>query len=224
MKRLLLSLLVISLTVLFPALVRAEKSFLVKEQVEAAIAKNNFSAKDAFGTPLIIKLAREGNTASLLQISKDEITIQDKYNNNLFHVAKDAKTVQTVAHLIRKFYKAKAPALIETMINQRNSQGETPLFAQINAGHTDTFRPLYDYSLLKKKNDIARNQLARQEGSDERIISRNKAIYCKEIRQLASDSAGRTLAQAAQAQVPYHEKMAPLSQALPKIIPCLAQD
>ena len=224
MKRLTLILFSLSLAVLSPVVARAERLSFVKEQVETAVVKNTFVGQDAFGTPLVIKWAREGNTEDLSQISKDEIQNKDRYNNNLFHVAKNAKTVQTIAGLIRRFYGAKALPLIETMINQRNSLGETPLFAQINAGHTDTFRPLYDYSILKKKNETARNQLARQQGIPEKIVSQNKAFYCNNIRQLTTDNAGRTLLQAAQGQVPYHKEMAPLAQALPQIIPCLAQD
>ena len=220
MKRLPLFLLLAGLAMLFPTPGRAEP--VSPASLETAVVAS------AYGTPLLIKLAREGDVKGLLKQAQSEtngefLKVQDKYNNNLFHVAKNADTVQAVAALIRKFYGVKAPTQIETMVNQRNSFQETPLLAQINGGHADTFRPIYTHSLLKKKNDIARNQLARLRGSGPAIEARNKAIYCKEIRQLSSAN-GFTLLQAAQAQVPYHPEIAPLAHALPQMIPCLAQD
>ena len=213
-------LLMLILSVLFATMGHAET--VSSSAIETAVAVNTYS------TPLLIKLAREGNIKELSKQAQQETTgeflqVRDKYNNNLFHVAKNADTVQVIAALVRKFYGAKAPAQIETMVNQNNALNETPLLAQINAGHVDTFRPIYTYSLLRKKNETARNQLARLRGSGKEIEGRNKAIYCKEIRQLASAN-GLTLLQAAQGQVPYHPEMIPLVQALPKMIPCLAQD
>jgi len=219
MKQLSLLLLTVIL-VLLPTAIQAEK--LSPSALENAITSNTN------GTPLAIKLAREGNIEGLAQLSQnatngDFLKIQDKYNNNLFHVAKNADVVQVVAAMIRRFYGAKALTEIELMVNQRNSFGETPLLAQINAGHADTFRPLYAYSLLKKKNDIARNQLARLRGSGPAIEERNRGIYCKEIRQLSS-AHGITLLQAAQGQIPYHPEMAPLAKNISRLIPCLVQD
>ena len=65
MKRLTLILFSLSLAVLSPVVARAERLSFVKEQVETAVVKNTFVGQDAFGTPLVIKWAREGNTEAL---------------------------------------------------------------------------------------------------------------------------------------------------------------
>ena len=53
------------------------------------------SAPDPYGTPLIIKLARQGDVKTLLELAQYPSTgkfllATDKYGNNLFHVAKNA--------------------------------------------------------------------------------------------------------------------------------------
>ena len=186
------------------------------------------SAPDAYGTPLIIKLARQGDARTLVSLSQYPadgkfLMVTDKYGNNLFHVAKNADTVQAVASLIRRYYGAKTAQKIAQLVDARNKLGETPLLAQINAAHADTFRPIYAYTSLKKKNDAARNQLARLHGADERIVAQHKTIYCRDI--IAAGSAnGMTLLQAAQAQIPYNPQMAQVAGAIHRILPCLAQN
>lgn len=191
-------------------------------------AQEYLSGTDAYGTPLIIKLARQGDVKTLQSLAQYPtdgkfLLATDAYGNNLFHAAKNADTVQAVASLIRHYYGAKAPRKIAQMVDARNKLGETPLHAQINAAHADTFRPIYRYTSLKKKNDTARNQLARLQGADERIYAQHKAIYCQGI--IAAGSAnGVTLLQAAQAQVPYHPQMARVAGTIGRVLPCLAQN
>ncbi len=186
------------------------------------------SAPDEYGTPLIIKLARQGDVKTLQSLAEYPATgkfllTTDKYGNNLFHVAKNANTVQAVSSLIRRYYGAKATRHIEQLVNTPNKLGETPLHAQINAAHADTFRPIYRYTSLKKKNDVARRQLARLQGADERLYAQHKAIYCQDI--VAAGSVhGVTLLQAAQAQVPYNPQMAQVAGTISRILPCLAQN
>ncbi len=205
----------------------------LNKRLSIAVEKNiqadqQLSSLDAYGTPLVIKLARQGNTKLLAQLAQNEVNgdflnAKDKYGNNLFHVAKNADTVQVAASLVRKFYGAKTTQQITLMVDQRNLLGETPLLAQVNAGHVDTFRSLYSLSTLKATNDMFKNQLSRLKGSDPSFIAEQKAIYCHKIQQLASAN-GRTLLQAAQDQVPYHPEMAPLAQRLESVIPCLAEN
>lgn len=230
MRNLLFVFVVLTGMICFTQQVQAENVFSlqVDKHVQTALVNNQLTAVDNFGTPLVIKLARQGNIQQLQQLAQqahngDFLNARDKYNNNLFHVAKNAPTVQAIASLIRTYHGANAIQQIETMVNQRNVLDETPLFAQINAGHSDTFRLLYTPSALKQKNDAAKNHLARLQGSDPTIMERNKIIYCQEIRQLASAN-GFTLLQAAQGQIPYNPKMAPLAQEIAQTIPCLAQD
>ena len=229
-----LSLVVTISILLFANLLQAEPvSAVLNERINAAIEKNasydkQLTSLDAYGTPLVIKLARQGNTKLLTQLAQnagngDFLNAKDKYGNNLFHVAKNADTVQVVASLVRRFYGANTTQQITRMVDQRNLLSETPLLAQINAGHADTFRPLYSLSTLKTTNDMFKNQLSRLKGSGPSLVAEHKAMYCQKIRDLASAN-GRTLLQAAQDQVPYHPEMASLAQRLERIIPCLAEN
>ena len=194
----------------------------------AAGAEAYLSAPDAYGTPLVLKLARQGDVQTLVNLANSPTTGQfllatDKYGNNLFHVAKNADTVQAVASLLRRFYGARASQKIIQLANARNQLGEAPLNAQINAAHTDTFRPIYAYTVLKQKNDTANNQLARLRGADVAIFNQHKAIYCAEVI-AASSAGGKTLLQSAQAQIPYHPDMAPLAQTIVRTLPCLTEN
>ena len=189
---------------------------------------NYLSDPDEYGTPLIIKLARQGDVKTLQSLTQYPadgkfLLATDKYGNNLFHVAKNADTVQAVSSLIRRYFGAKTIRKIEQLADARNKLGETPLHAQINAAHTDTFRPIYTYTSLKKKNDAARAQLARLNGMDERIQAQHKAIYCQDIL-AAGSSNGMTLLQAAQAQIPYNPQMTKVANTIARVLPCLAQN
>ena len=230
MKKQFLFIGIFALITALPVTTQAQSNKL-SERIQATLTEKtthatHFMQSDAYGTPLVIKLARQGDTRTLHQIahSSNATTIlssQDSYGNNLFHVAKNADTVQVIASLIRQAYGAKAPAQITAMVDQKNRLGETPLHAQLNAGHTDTFRPLYRQSTLKKKNDTANRQLMRLQGVSEDISHSNRRIYCQEIRQLGSAN-GRTLLQAAQDQIPYNPQMSALAQNIGRVIPCLA--
>ena len=145
---------------------------------------------------------------------------KDLYQNNVFHVAKNADTVQVLASLIRHFYKNKAQEVITSMIDARNTLGETPLMAQINAAHADTFRPLYLHASLKKKNDYVKKQLNRLHGSPASILQQNKNIYCQDILK-DSSSAGRNLLQAAQEQAQYKQEMGRVARMIYREMPCL---
>lgn len=188
------------------------------------------SAPDGYGTPLVIKLARQGDIKTLQTLTSysqtgNFLSATDKYGNNLFHIAKNADTVQAVSSLIRHYYGAgpKAERKIKQLINTRNHHGETPLHAQINAAHSDTFRPIYAYTSLKKKNDDSRKQLSRLYGVDERIYAQHKNIYCREVISDASAN-GVTILQAAQAQIPYNPQMAQVAGTISHILPCLTQN
>ena len=186
------------------------------------------STPDAYGTPLIIKLARQGDVKTLQDLAAHStngnfLFVTDKYGNNLFHVAKNADTVLAVSSLIRRSYGVKATSKIEQLANSRNKLDETPLHAQVNAAHPDTFRLIYNYTSLKKKNDMAQGQLNRLYGADERIIAQHKYIYCQDII-TASSAHGITLLQAAQAQTAYNPQMAQVAQTISRTLPCLSQN
>ncbi|MBR2081962.1 MAG: hypothetical protein IJ876_03000 [Elusimicrobiaceae bacterium] len=232
MKQRIVSIILLTL-ILIPGVTRAQNAPEADtSRLSVALAlqtaqgvENYLSAPDAYGTPLIIKLARQGDVKTLLSLaeySKDGqfLLSTDKYGNNLFHAAKNADTVQAAASLIRRFYGAKAPRKISELVDARNTLDETPLHAQINAAHTDTFRPIYAYTSLKKKNDSAHNQLARLRGSDERIYAQHKAIYCQHIIE-AGSAHGITLWQAAQTQTQYNPSMSQIAYSIGRVLPCL---
>ena len=220
---------------LFSSALYAQHTPVLASRLEATVESQKrvstdayWSAPDIYGTPRVLKLARQGDVNTLRSLTKYPLSGQfllttDSYNNNLFHVAKDADTVQAIALLLRHFYGAKATQKITQLANANNALGERPLNAQINAAHTDTFRLIYRYTTLKQKNDIARRRLTRLHGSDPRIFAQHKAIYCQDIIQ-ASSANGVTLLQAAQAQVAYHPQMAPLASKISRLLPCLAEN
>ena len=186
------------------------------------------SKADEYGTPLIIKLARQGDVKTLQTLPSyaqtgNFLSATDKYGNNLFHVAKNADTVQAVALLVRRYYGPQTTRKIKQLANARNKLNETPLHAQINAAHTDTFRLIYNYTSLKEKNDMARNQLARLHGADERIYTQHKAIYCRDILSAASAN-GVTILQSAKAQIPYNPQMGQVAATIERTLPCLAEN
>ncbi len=193
---------------------------------EASARDGYWAAPDVYGTPLIIKLARQGNIHTLQGLTKYPLTgkfllVTDSYGNNILHVAKNADTVQALALLLRHFYGAQATQKITRLANATNKLGERPLNAQINAAHADTFRPIYAYTALKQKNDAARNRLSRLRGMNETIFAQNKAIYCADI-QAESTANGITLLQAARTQAAYHPHMDAFAHKLETLIPCLA--
>lgn len=191
----------------------------------ARVLGTDLMKQDAYGTPYFLKLARQGDTQILRQAAQtvasgDFLLAKDRYGNNMFHVAKDAATIQVLASLVRQFYGSQTLKIIHQLADERNRLGETPLMAQINAGHADTFRPLYTYTTLKVKNDAVNNQVLRWQGMDENIIRQNRADYCEEVINLSSAN-GRTLLQAAQDQVPYNPAMGRVVQDIRQTITCL---
>ena len=222
---------------LLPGVCLAEKS-LFYDNIHRKIHQRqaiSLRATNSFKTPRIIELVKDGSDETIRALKQgaqhekngEFLLLTDNNDNNVFHVAKNVQTVQVLAGLFRKFYGAKASQQLSTLINnKRNKFGETPLMAQINAAHADTFKPLYNFSLLKQKNDIARYQLAGQQGMLPKIQNQNKSFYCKEIRQLASSN-GITLLQAAQIQAAYHTNRPELLNLVQEIahkIPCLVNN
>lgn len=227
MKKHFITFLLFTCVICIATVAPAEPSFSqrLNDKIQEAVANN---LTNAYGTPLAIELARQGDIPALRDLVKENPSmelhrIHDKYGNNLLHVARNIKTIQAISSMIREADPADVTQHISALVNERNLYGETPLMTQIDNGHTDTFRSLYALSDLKKANDMAKNHLARLQGSDPRIIAQNKAIYAKQIRELASAN-GRTILQAAQAQIPYHPHMAPLAQRIAQVIPCLAEN
>ena len=204
-----------------------QQARLTAAVAHAAAANDDYwSAPDAYGTPLIIKLARQGNVSALQSLTQYPLSgkfllATDPYGSNILHVAKNADTVQALALLLRHFYGPHAAQKITRLANATNKLGERPLNAQINAAHADTFRLIYAYTSLKQKNDSARNRLSRLRGTNEAIFVQNKAIYCADI-QAESSANGITLLQAAQAQAAYHPHMGAFAHKLAGLIPCLA--
>ncbi|MBP5430626.1 MAG: hypothetical protein J6Y25_07165 [Elusimicrobiaceae bacterium] len=210
-------LLAVMMMLFAPAVVLAEADDLGK-RLEVAVQKQvphrqfrSLSEVDRSGTPAVISLAQQGDIETLMKLSQYQkngefLLLTDKYHNNVFHVAKDAKTIQALAALIRQFYPAQTQQVITRLANARNLLKEAPLNAQVNAGHPDTFRPIYRYTVLRRKNDPSNRQLSR----------------CQDIIKESSAN-GIDLLTAVRAQIPYHPEMAKLAQHIEHIIPCLTK-
>lgn len=126
---------------------------------------------------------------------------KDKFGNNVFHLAKDAQTIQVIAYWIRQKDTHYASS-ISLLRNQRNQFDETPLMAHINYGKADTFLLLYTGSDLEK---AVRDANAVNKGG---ALDTAAAIKIGIARTKAS-SGGRTVAEAARAnaQMPGMDKV-----------------
>ncbi len=209
-------LLAVIMALFIPTVVLAETD--LDKRLGAALQKQvshqqfrSLSEVDSFGTPAVISLARQGDIETLMKLAQyqkngDFLLLTDKYRNNVFHVAKNAKTIQALAALIRQFYPTQTQQIVARLANERNLLKEAPLNAQINAGHHDTFPPIYRYTILRQKNDPSNRQFSR----------------CQDIIK-ASSANGIDLLTAAREQIPYHPEMAKLAQRIEHTIPCLNQ-
>ncbi len=199
----------------------------VQEALLKRAGEEYLTVPDKYGTPLLLQLARRGETQAIIQAARHAKTgaflqVQDPYGNHIFHVAKDARTVQVLAALIRQYEGAKAPHVLRLLADARNQLGESALHAQLNAGHADTFWPIYAQTSLKEKNDRVKNQLVRLHGMDERIVAQQKQIYCQDI-QTSSKANGQTLLQTAQIQAQKYPALRRVVQEIQKELPCLVQ-
>lgn len=235
MKRAIFVFTVFSMSFILPGLLplQAKPSTLnerLKQQLntQVNVRSQQSITSDLYKDSFIITLARQGNVEKLASIIQENpninlLNVKDETGNNLFHVAKNAGTIQKIATLIRERYGVQARQHISTLINSINKQGESPLLTQINQGHADTFTLLYSYTTLKAKNDEVERLLDRSNGMDPRIVAQNRAFLCREIRDKATVN-GRTLLQAAQGQIPYNPHMASVAQFIEKEISCLVQN
>ncbi len=199
----------------------------LQEALLSSTGETYLTAPDKYGTPLLLQLARRGETQTILQAARHAKTgaflqVTDKYGNNVLHVAKDAHTVQILAGLIRQFEGAKAPSILRKLADARNQQGEMALHAQLNAGHAGTFWPIYTQTTLKEKNDRVKMQLVRLRGMDERIVTQQTQIYCQDI-QTRSKANGQTLLQLAQIQARQYPTLVRVAQEIQQEMPCLVQ-
>lgn len=141
---------------------------------------------------LVFEAAQNGDGLTLSRITdKALLTATDKFGNNVFHLAKNAATVQTLAAVIRRIDSEQYKETIEFLRNQRNQSGETPLMAHINYGKTDTFRLLYEGSELAAA--IRAANAVDKGGALRAAADVKKGVAVS----LAKDNSGRTVAQAA---------------------------
>ena len=122
----------------------------------------------------------------------------DKFGNNVFHVAKDASTVQALAAAVRTLYKNDYAEKIAFLKNQRNQVGETPLMMHVGYGRTETFNLFYDGSDLEEA--IKKMQSVNKGG----LFSPVAAILQSEVVRLSQDNSGRSFCQAARAGMSYY--------------------
>ena len=157
----------------------------------------------------LFRAAREGDVESIARVKNISVLLmQDKFGNNCFHLAKDARTLQALAGVVRQLKPTQAVSIISQLRNQRNRMGETPLMAHINYGKSDTFFLLY------KRSDLAA-AITQAKGVDKGgALSPTAEIQKGVVISLSKDNSGRTVAQAAKANgvtnaVAFFEKNAP---------------
>lgn len=165
-------------------------------------AGNNFAGIDLnkeneFGDTPVFAAAKKGDVDAILKYAKiapsGEFLVKiGKNGNNVFHVARDAKTFQMLARVLRDFYPGKYKSKINEMMNQRNDLGETPVQAQINYGRADTFWIAFPHTELYEKIMAVKSKL--DKGGLVAEVAGAEAIA---IVQMSKDSSGRTIAQAA---------------------------
>ena len=144
-----------------------------------------------------LEAVKKGDLETINNVSDlKQVLAKDKFGNNCFHLAPNAAALQTIAASVRRLASAEqVDKTLAQLRNERNSLGETPLMAHINAGRTETFRLLYQNSELQAAiQAVGRASLGGQFDSVAQPV-REKAIS------VSSDNSGRTVAQAAQAMV-----------------------
>lgn len=86
---------------------------------------------------------------SLAQDGSYLLTV-DKFGNNVFHLAKDASTLQVVARSIRKLYQEESLSKIIDLKNQPNQSGATPAVQTLLDLKPEKFFILLESSALQE--------------------------------------------------------------------------
>ncbi|MCQ2410607.1 MAG: hypothetical protein MJ053_03720 [Elusimicrobiaceae bacterium] len=140
----------------------------------------------------LLKAAEKGYIYAINSVT-DVSLLQatDKFGNNVFHLAKDAVTLQALAAVARRLDENYLTRL-NSLRNQRNYMGETPLLYHVNMGKQGTWKSLYSGTRLQE-NILAANAVSDRGGALVKTADVRKSL----VRQEASDDSGRTVAQAA---------------------------
>lgn len=167
------------------------KNTVIKNSVTAKSAE--VAVKKIITAEDFLKAVRGGKIDEILQVKdKTFLTAQDKFENNIFHLAPNASTVQALAGLVRNLMgEEEFLPMLKALRDQRNKSGETPLMYHVNFGIADTFDLLYKGSTLAA--DIHQVRLV-----DKGQALDNTAWAFKGTAIAHSkDNSGRTVAQAA---------------------------
>lgn len=124
--------------------VSSKREAAVKRQLEKKITVEMF-----------LNAVQKGNRDQISAIADKQengtfLLTQDSFGNNVFHLAKDADTVQLLGSYFRKFFGKKASEAINQMKKQQNQTGAIPVLAQVDLGHEDAFWALFNDSELEK--------------------------------------------------------------------------
>jgi len=140
----------------------------------------------------LLKAAEKGYIYAINSVT-DVSLLQatDKFGNNVFHLAKDAVTLQALAAVARRLDENYLTRL-NSLRNQRNYMGETPLMYHVNMGKQGTWKSLYSGTRLQEAM-LAANAVSDRGGALVKTADVRKGL----VRQEASDDSGRTVAQAA---------------------------
>ncbi len=143
-----------------------------------------------------LQAAAKGDTALIARVQDaDLLFAKDKFGNNALHLSKNAVTVQAIAAAVRRLMPGRLSDVLNDLLNERNQSGEIPLMAHINYGKADTFKLLYKGTKLAEAIREAKN--ADKGGA----ITIAADIKQTTARALSTDKSGRTVAQAALANI-----------------------
>ena len=163
------------------------------QMVQQYLNKNAAHTVDADEFLEMVKDGDVDGIASLQDISL--LSAKDKFGNNCFHLAKDAATLQALARTVRRLTPQTMDETFAHLRNERNEMGETPLMTHVSYGKASTFFLLYKGSELET--NIRQVQAVDKGGA----LSQTANIRKKVVLALSKDNSGRTVAQAALANI-----------------------
>ena len=164
-----------------------------RAQMLLRYAPKTVTAEKQVASADFLKAVSQGNTEYILQITdKNLLTAQDKFENNIFHLAPNASTVQALAGLVRDLMgEDEFLPTLNSLRNQRNQFGETPLIRHINVGISDTFE------LLFKGSELAADIHAVRLVDKGQALGPTAQVFKGTAIAHSKDKSGRTVAQAA---------------------------
>ena len=143
-----------------------------------------------------LQAARQADLEVIRQVTTLDVLIAtDKFGNNALHLAKNADTIKAIDETILKLAPETAQEISKQLREQRNHMNETPVMTHVSYGKADTFDLLYKGTQLAAS---IREVRSVDKGGALTITADIKKAT---TRALCADRSGRTIAQAARANI-----------------------